>query len=348
VLVEDEEERSGIGTAGFGHVASVAVLEQLASIVLGRYPTDVEWLWAMMYRSTINVGRKGIVLQSISAIDIAVWDLLGKQLGQPLYNLLGGRVRPAMDAYASRLYATEDLASLADEAARWVAAGFRAVKQRLAYGPRDGLRGIRKNIELLQTVADAVGRDIDHMADAYMGWDVPYAIRCLRAIEDAGIHLRWIEEPTIPDDIRGLAAIRRAVATPVAAGEHEGTRYGFRDLITAEAVDVLQPDVNRVGGITEARRIWALGETFGHEVIAHLGTAHNLHLSIASHATPYLEYIPPPARKGEGDEDQVFWELFPDERRASNGRVTPSNAPGLGVTLNDTLLTPVTTIEVNG
>jgi L-lyxonate dehydratase len=345
VVVEDGEGRSGVGTAGFGHIATVGVIEQLARIALGCAPTDVEWLWAMMYRSTVNVGRRGVVLHAISAIDIAVWDLLARQLEQPLYNLLGGRVRPAIDAYASRLYATEDLDSLAEEAASWVAAGFRGVKQRLAYGPRDGKWGICKNIELLQTVANAIGNEVDHMADAYMGWDVPYAIRCLHSIEDAGVRLRWIEEPIMPDDIRGLAAIRSAVSTPIAAGEHEATRWGFRDLITAEAVDVLQPDVNRLGGITEARRVWALGETFGNEVIAHVGAAHNLHLSITSHATPYIEYIPPPQRMGESDEDQVFWELFPDEPRAKNGKVTPTGGHGLGVTLNAALVVPVSVVE---
>ena len=157
----------------------------MAPLVVGREPTDVELLWETMYRATLNVGRRGIVLQAISGIDIAVGDLLGKQLGQPLYNLLGGRVRPSLPAYASWLYATEDLDALAEEAAGWATQGFTAVKQRLAYGPGDGARGIRRNVELVRTVVDAVGPDVDVMADAYMGWDVGYAVRCIRAIEDA-------------------------------------------------------------------------------------------------------------------------------------------------------------------
>ena len=118
---------------------------------------------------------------------------------------------------------------------------------------------------------DTVVTGVDVMADAYMSWDVGYAIRCLQAIEDAGIRLRWIEEPVIPDDVAGLARVRAAVR-PVAAGEHEATRFGFRHLVEAGAVDVLQPDVNRLGGITEARRVWALGETLGLDVIPHLGS----------------------------------------------------------------------------
>jgi L-rhamnonate dehydratase len=338
VRVLDDDGRSGVGTAGLGHPGAVAVVRELAPQLTGREPTDVEHLWETMYRATLNVGRRGLVMEAISAIDIAVWDLLGRQLGQPLYNLLGGRVRDRLRAYASWLYATEDLDALAAEARGWVAQGFTAVKQRLAYGPDDGPAGIRKNVELVRTVMEAVGADVDVMADAYMGWDVAYAIRCIRAIEDAGLRLRWLEEPLIPDEIAGMARIRQAVSTPISAGEHEATRYGFRDLVTAGAVDILQPDVNRLGGITEARRVWALGETFGLEVIPHVGAAHNIHLSISSLATPLCEYLPPPAAGAEPDEDQLFWSLFPDEPRPVDGWIAPNDAPGLGITLDTSLL----------
>jgi L-rhamnonate dehydratase len=337
VRVDDADGQTGVGTVGLGHPGSVAVVRELSPIVIGREPTDVEHMWETMYRSTLNVGRRGLVLEAISAIDIAVWDLLGKQLGQPVYNLLGGRVRDRLPAYASWLYANEDLDALAAEARHWRDLGFRAVKQRLAYGPNDGAAGIRKNVLLVRTVVDAVGPDVDVMADAYMGWDVSYAIRCIRAIEDAGLRLRWLEEPLIPDDIPGMARVRQAVSTPISAGEHEATRYGFRDLVSAGAVDILQPDVNRLGGITEARRVWALGETFGLEVIPHVGAAHNLHLSISSLATPLCEHLPPPDA-GDPDEDQLYWSLFPDEPRPIEGSITPNDGPGLGITLDETLL----------
>jgi L-rhamnonate dehydratase len=288
VELEDAEGYVGVGTAGFGNPAAVEIVRQLEPLVVGRRPTEVAHVWELMYRSSLNIGRRGVVLHAISAIDIALWDLLGKQLGVPLYSLLGGKMRPSLQAYASWLYATEDLDELAREAAGWASEGFAAVKQRLPYGPLDGREGIRKNVELVRTVVDAVGPDVDVMADAYMSWDVGYAIRCLRAIEDDGLRLRWIEEPAIPDDVLGLARIRAAVSTPVAAGEHEATRFGFRDLVNAGAVDVLQPDVNRLGGITEARRVWALGETFGLDVIPHLGFAHNAQLAATSLATPLL------------------------------------------------------------
>ncbi len=339
VELEDVDGRIGVGTAGFGNPAAVEILRQLEGLVIGRPPAEVAHIWESMYRSTLNIGRRGVVLHAISAIDIALWDLLGKQLGVPVYSLLGGRMRPTLRAYASWLYATEDLEALAREAASWVAQGFTAVKQRLPYGPLDGERGIAKNVELVRTVVDAVGAEVEVMADAYMSWDVGYAIRCIRAIEGAGIRLRWIEEPTLPDDIAGLARIRDAVSTPIAAGEHEATRFGFRDLLTA--VDVLQPDVNRLGGITEARRVWALGETFGLDVVPHLGFAHNAHLAVTSLASPLLEYLPPPPSPDRADEDQIFWVAFPDEPRAADGRIALSDRPGLGVSLDRSVLEPV-------
>jgi len=338
VELEDVDGVVGVGTAGFGNPASIEILRQLESFVVGRAPSEVARVWESMYRATLNVGRRGLVLHAISAIDIALWDMFGKQLGVPVYELLGGKLRTSLPAYASWLYATEDLDALAAEAAGWVAQGFSAVKQRLPNGPLEGKQGIRRNVELVRTVVDAVGASVDVMADAYMSWDVGYAIRCIRAIEDDGIRLRWLEEPVIPDDIRGLARVRAAVATPIAAGEHEATRYGFRDLVNAGAVDVLQPDVNRLGGITEARRVWALGETFGLDVIPHLGFAHNAQMAITSLATPLLEYIPPPPSAALADEDQIFWVAFPDEPRAENGRVTLSGRPGLGVTVDRAVL----------
>ncbi len=338
VELEDADGVIGVGTAGFGNPATIEILRQLEPLVVGRAPSEVGHIWESMYRATLNIGRRGVVLHAISAIDIALWDLFGKQLGVPVHELLGGKVRPALPAYASWLYATEDLDALSAEAAGWAAQGFPAVKQRLPNGPLEGKEGIRKNVELVRTVVDAVGPGVDVMADAYMSWDQGYAIRCIQAIEDAGLRLRWLEEPVIPDDVPGLARIRAAVSTPIAAGEHEATRYGFRDLIDAGAVDVLQPDVNRLGGITEARRVWALGETFGLDVIPHLGFAHNAQLAITSLATPLLEYMPPPPSPEEADEDQVFWVAFPDEPRAENGMITLSGRPGLGVGVERSVL----------
>ena len=335
VRISTDEGISGIGSVGVGNGAAAYVLEHhLKPILLGQNPFDVELLWESMYRGTLNYGRKGLVLEAISAADIALWDIIGKALGQPVYNLLGGKTRDRIPVYASRLYAREDLDVLAGEAACFAKKGFRALKQRFGYGPREGLPGMRKNLELVQTVRQAIGPDVELMADAYMGWDVPYAIRMIRMIEDAGIGLKWVEEPVIPDDIDGYAQIRESVSTPISGGEHEFTRYGFRELIRRRAVDILQPDVNRAGGITEARKIWAMAAGFGLPVIPHAGQAHNYHLVMAHLNSPMAEYLPPVGEGGVLDDDTLFYEIFTGEPTAADGHVSLSGAPGLGLELN--------------
>jgi L-alanine-DL-glutamate epimerase-like enolase superfamily enzyme len=184
-------------------------------------------------------------------------------------------------------------------------------------------------------VRQAVGPNVDLMADAYMGWDVSYAIRMIRMLEDAGMNLAWVEEPVIPDDIDGYAHIRRSVHTPISGGEHEFTRYGFRGLIRKEAVDILQPDVNRVGGITEARKIWAMAAAYNLSVIPHAGQMHNYHLVMAHLNSPMAEYFPPPADGGELDDDTLFYRLFKGDPRAVDGHITLPDTPGLGLELNE-------------
>lgn len=336
VRLSTDEGPCGVGSAGVGNGAAAYVIEHhLKPIVVGENPFDVELLWEKMFRGTLNYGRKGLVVEAISAIDIAIWDILGKAANQPVYNLLGGKTRDRIRVYASRLYAHHDLDLLASQAVAFVQQGFTALKQRFGFGPSDGYTGMRRNLQLIRTVRDAVGPAIELMADAYMGWDVTYAIRMIRMLEDAGVDLKWVEEPVIPDDIDGYAQIRRAVHTPISGGEHEFTRYGYRELIRKEAVDILQPDVNRVGGITEARKIWAMAAAYNLPVIPHAGQLHNYHLVMAHLNSPMAEYFPAPAEGGAPDDDTLFWELFVGEPRAEGGFVRLPEKPGLGLEFNE-------------
>lgn len=336
VRAATDEGIYGLGSVGVGSGAAAYVIdEHLRHIVVGQNPFDVELLWERMFRGTLNYGRKGLVLEAISAVDIALWDIRGKATGQPVYNLLGGKTKTRIPVYASRLYAHHNLDTLATQAEAFVRQGFRAVKQRFGYGPSAGSQGVRKNLELVRAVRQAIGPDVDLMADAYMGWDVPYAIRMIRAIEDAGLDLRWVEEPVMPDDIDGYAQIRRSVATPISGGEHEFTRYGYRELIRKEAVDILQPDVNRVGGITEAQKIWAMAAAHNLQVTPHAGQLHNYHLVMSHLNSPIAEYFPRPEDGGALDDDSLFWKLFTGEPLAEDGYVTLSGAPGLGLELNE-------------
>jgi L-rhamnonate dehydratase len=322
----------GIGNAALAPPVTKQVIDlYLKPILIGADPWDTEFLWQYMYRKTMAFGRKGIGMAAISAADIALWDLLGKSAKQPVYRLLGGKTKPRIPVYASRLYSTE-LGELAAEAKRYKDEGYKAMKLRFGWGPSDGATGMQRN--LVRTVRESVGEKIDVMADAYMGWTLDYAKRMLPLLEP--FHLRWLEEPVIPDDIHGYAELKSYGRIPIAGGEHEFTAYGFRDLLQARAVDYIQFDTNRVGGITQARKIAALAEAYSVPVIPHAGQMHNFHVVMASLNSPMAEYFPV-VDVEVGNE--LFWYIFEGEPKAKDGFVDlDEKAPGLGLTINEKAL----------
>jgi L-rhamnonate dehydratase len=320
----------GIGNAALAPVATKQVIDlYLKPLLLGQNPWDIEFLWQHMYRRTMAFGRKGIGMTAISAVDIALWDLLGKSARQPVFRLLGGRTKPRIPVYASRLY-SNGLEQLATEARCYKDQGYKAMKLRFGWGPADGAAGMQRNVELVRTVRQTVGDEIDVMADAYMGWTLDYAKRMLPLLEP--FHLRWLEEPVIPDDTRGYAELKRYGIVPIAGGEHEFTIYGFRDLLEAHAVDYIQFDTNRVGGISQARKISAMAEAFSIPVIPHAGQMHNYHIVMASLNSPMAEFFPP-VDVEVGNE--LFWYIFDGEPTPKDGFIDlEDDAPGLGLTIN--------------
>ena len=324
------------GLVGLGNaVLAPQITKQLIDVYLkplliGEDAWDVERLWQHMYRKTMAFGRKGIGMVAISALDIALWDLLGKSAKQPVFRLLGGRTKSRIVVYASRLY-SGDLDKLADEARRYKEEGFQAMKLRFGWGPADGPAGMQRNVELVRTVRETVGDSIDVMADAYMGWTLDYAKRMLPLLEP--FRLRWLEEPVIPDDIHGYAELKSHARIPIAGGEHEFTLYGFRELLEARALDYIQFDTNRVGGITQARKIAALAEAHSIPVIPHAGQMHNYHLVMASLNSPMAEYFPM-VDVEVGNE--LFWYLFEGEPKAKDGFINLDDTiPGLGLAINE-------------
>jgi L-rhamnonate dehydratase len=333
LLVEIETDAGlvGIGNAALSPRLSKQVIDlYLKPMLLGADPWDLELLWQQMYRKTMAFGRKGIAMVAISAVDIALWDLLGKAARQPVYRLLGGRTKPRIPVYASRLYSAP-LAVLAEEAQRYKSEGYQAMKLRFGWGPVDGPEGMQRNLALVRTVREVVGEGVDVMADAYMGWDLDYAKRMLPLLER--FNLRWLEEPVIPDDIHGYAELRRAGRIPIAGGEHEQTIYGFRQLLEARAVDYIQFDTNRVGGLTQARKIAALAEAHSIPVVPHAGQMHNYHVVMASLNSPLAEYFPP-VDVEVGNE--LFWYVFKGEPLAQGGFIDlDEDTPGLGLTVDE-------------
>jgi L-rhamnonate dehydratase len=331
----------GIGNAALSPRVTKQVIDlYLKPLLLGKDPFDTEFLWQHMYRQTMAFGRKGIGMVAISAVDIALWDILGKATGQPVFKLLGGRTKAKIPVYASRLYG-QPLDELAAEASRYKEAGYRAMKLRFGWGPMDGAAGMERNLELVRTVREVIGYELDLMADAYMGWTLDYARRMVPLLEP--FRLRWLEEAVIPDDIHGYAALKALGRIPIAGGEHEYTLYGFRELIEARAVDYIQFDVNRVGGFTAARKIAALAEAHSIPVIPHAGQMHNFHLVMASLNSPLAEYFPV-VDVEVGNE--LFWYIFDGEPQAIGGHIDlRDDLPGLGLTIKESELSKFTVIE---
>jgi len=331
----------GIGNAALSPRVTKQVCDlYLKPLLIGADPWDIEFLWQHMYRKTMAFGRKGIAMVAISALDIALWDLLGKSAKQPVYRLLGGRTKPRIPVYASRLYSTP-LDELARESKKYKDEGYKAMKLRYGWGPNDGAAGMHKNVDLVRTVRETVGDGVDIMTDAYMGWNLDYAKRMLPLL--APYNLRWLEEPVIPDDIQGYAELKSRGIIPIAGGEHEHTIYGFQQLLQAKAVDYIQFDTNRVGGLTQARKIAALAEAHSVPVIPHAGQMHNYHVVMASLNSPMAEFFPP-VDVEVGNE--LFWYIFDGEPKPNDGFIDlDENLPGLGLTINEAGLKRFKVIE---
>ena len=331
----------GIGNAALApRVTKQTIDLYLKPLLLGADPWNVEFLWQHMYRRTMAFGRKGIGMTAISAVDIALWDILGKASGQPVFRLLGGRTKPRIPVYASRLY-SQPLDALAAETRRYKDDGYQAMKLRFGWGPTDGAAGMQRNVELVRTVREVAGDEVDVMADAYMGWNLDYARRMIPLLEP--FHLRWLEEPVIPDDLHGYVELKRMNRVPIAGGEHGFTVYEFRDLLDAGAVDYIQFDTNRVGGITQARKIAALAEAYSVPIVPHAGQMHNFHIVMASLNAPMAEYFPP-VDVEIGNE--LFWYLFDGEPTPQRGYIDlRDDVPGLGLSVKEHALREFSVIE---
>ncbi len=321
----------GLGNDALAPPVTKALIDTyLKPMLIGADPWNIEYLWQQMYRRTIAFGRKGVALTAISAVDIALWDILGKDAKQPVFRLLGGRTKERIPVYASRLYAMP-LDELRVEARKYKDEGYGAMKLRFGWGPLDGAAGMQKNIALVRTVREVIGDGVDLMADAYMGWTLDYAKRMLPLLEPFG--LRWLEEPVIPDDTRGYAELKRQMRIPIAGGEHEFTVFGFRELLEAGALDYIQFDTNRVGGISQARKICALAESFQVPVVPHAGQMHNYHVVMASLNSPIAEFFP---KVDVEVGNELFWYIFDGEPVPVEGSIDlDDKTPGLGLTVNE-------------
>lgn len=322
--VELEDGTVGIGASVGGEPACYIIEKHLSRFVEGQDARNVELMWDMMWRATMPYGRKGLPIQAISAVDLAIWDALGKLRGEPVYALIGGKTKERLPVYATT--ARPDLAK---------EMGFVAAKLPCRHGPAEGAEGMRKNIAAFIEARESVGPDFPLKLDCYMSLTVPYAIELGKALAEHGLY--WIEECLPPDDHDGYAQLKAALTgiTLVTTGEHEYTRYGFRELIARKAADVLQPDVNWVGGLTECRRIVAMASAYDIPVIPHGSSVFSYHMQYAFRNCPVGEIL---IMSPEADRIvPVFGDLFANEPLPKDGYLDLTDAPGWGVDLNPAL-----------
>ena len=323
------------GTIGLGNAALAPEVTKkaidcyLKDLVIGEDPFDYEYLWEKMYRSTMAWGRKGIGMTGISAIDLGVWDLMGKVQKKPVFELLGGRTKEKIPVYASKLY-SQPIKDLQIEAEKYLKEGFKMFKMRFGWGPKDGEEGLKKNLKLVNAVREVIGYEKDLMLEAYMGWNLDYSKKIIPQL--VKFKPKWLEEPVIPDDIHGYAELNSLNLIPIAGGEHEFTYYGFKQLLEMKAISYIQYDSNRVGGITAAKKINDLAEKYNVPVIPHAGQMHNYHLTMANKNCPFSEYFP--VHQVEiGNE--LFYYLFEGEPEPKKGFINlRDDKPGLGISLS--------------
>ncbi len=328
--VETADGTVGIGNASLAPgVVKKAIDDWFAPMVVGEDPFDYAHIWEKMYRRSHAWGRKGIGMIAISAIDIAIWDLIGKLAGKPVFKLLGGRTKDRIPVYYSKLYAGP-VKNMQAEAEAAVVAGYQAFKSRFGYGPKDGMAGMRENLKRVAAVREVIGYDRDLMLEAYMGWNLDYTRRMLPKLEQ--YEPRWLEEPVIADDLNGYAELNRG-PIPISGGEHEFSLLGCAQLLQSKAVSVLQYDTNRVGGITAAQKINAVAEAHQIPVIPHAGQMHNYHLTMANLNCPISEYFPVyDVEVG----NELFYYIFDGDPEAVDGWLQlDDERPGLGIEISD-------------
>lgn len=336
------------GLGGFGEalchgrqppeLAQSVAEHSLRELVVGRDPFDAGVLWEEMYNRTKDFGMKGAVIGAISAVDIALWDLMGKAAGKPVYKLLGGAFRTTVQPYATGFYRIDGGRypdALVTEALGYVERGFTAFKVKIGFGVEDDLRTV-------SAIRSAVGPGVRIMVDANHAYNAAVARRLIRALEEYDVF--WVEEPISPEDLEGYAELR-AMGSPllIAGGENEFTRHGFWPWITRRALDVLQPDIAAGGGFTGLRQIMDLALAAGLLVNPHVwGTAIGLAASLQ-----FLAVVPPsPISRGSFEPmleyDQSVHpfrrELVEHPPEMTDGLVAVPDRPGLGIEINRSVL----------
>lgn len=320
VKIKTDENMEGWGQTTGGLASASIIKDHLSRLLIGQSPFQVEKLWDMMYRATLPYGRKGLPIMAISAVDLALWDLIAKARNEPLYQTLGGPVKEKVQAYVT-----------GNEYEKVKGRGFLGQKLAMPYGPASGKEGVDKNVELVRNARETLGEHMEIMLDCFMAWNVDYTIRMAEKLEP--YRVKWIEESLPPDDYEGYRTINQKInSTAIATGEHEYTRYGFEHLLSVRGAEIIQPDICWVGGITEAKKICAMASAKHIPVIPHAGGLQPwaLHLIFAEVGIPMAEfaYI-------HGAEQENYDPVFEGIPKPIDGWFSLPKGVGAGIQLRD-------------
>lgn len=300
--------------------------QQLRGFLMGKPALAIETIWDQMYRSNRHA-RSSHYMMAISAVDNCLWDLRGKYYKAPVYRLLGGPSRPEIDAYGSCLGFSVEPALVRKRCVELRDQGYRHQKWFLAYGPADGRDGLRKNVELVAALREALGDSVDIMFDAFMGWHLDYAIAWAKQVER--YQPRWIEEAFPMDQLDSFVELRRATSVPVATGEHFYGRWEVNRFLRAGAISVVQADPEWCGGVSELMKMCTLASSYDAQVVPH---GHNIHSALHVVAAqppitcPLVEYLI--------NKMASYYYFLTEPPVPVNGKLKISAAPGFGIEID--------------
>jgi D-galactarolactone cycloisomerase len=312
---------------------TAAAVESFRPLLIGADPLRNDWLWQEIYARFRDHGQKGVVIEGLSGVDIALWDLKGKFFNAPAHRLMGGPIRTEVEAYATGLYrreAGDPEAYLCEEALGYVGQGFRAVKLKVGFG-------VDEDARITRALRRAIGPDVRLMIDANHAYDAIAAIRLGRMVED--LDIGWFEEPVPPEDLAGYQAVREALSIPVAGGECEFTRYGFREVLVSRSIDILQPDTCAAGGLSECKKIADMATAFGVRYVPHVwGTGIALAaalqlLAVLPHSPSSLNPIEP-MLEFDRTEHPIRQAILTRPIEHRDGIVRVPDGPGLGIEID--------------
>ena len=317
VEISTDKGVKGYGQGGPG--GGMVVEKHFTKLLMNEDPFNVERIWDILWRSSMSYGQKGIAINAISGVDLALWDLIGNATGMPVYKLLGGATKPRIPAYCT-----------GNDVEQHKEFGFKRFKLAIPKGPADGRAGMRENVELVKKTRETIGPDGDIMLDCWMAWTERYTLDIAPMFEPHRVY--WMEEVLQPHDYEGFGRLKAAIkSTRIATGEHEYTRYGFRRLLEADGAEIWQPDIHWCGGMTELRRIGALAAAYDIPVIPHGGGSHDsVHWIMATTNSPWAElFMPAP-----GGPKQVY-DMYQEDYHITRGPegiyTQPSDKPGFGI-----------------